>query len=161
MAKTTNKQYTTKGCFVCGEKNPNGLKMTFYETCENEVVGLFESDESYCGYPNVLHGGISASILDETIGRAIMITDPKILGMTLELNLKYKKPVNGIGTVRAIGRITRKRGGFFEGTGEIIDEEGNPCVEAKGVYITIPEEKTKGMFDSSEFIYHKLDKTQV
>lgn len=161
MAKVTNKQYTTTVCFVCGEKNPKGLKMNFYETENGEVVGLFNADEHYCGYSKVLHGGVSATILDETIGRAIMITDPKVLGMTLELNIKYKKPAPGTGIVKAVGRITRKMGNFFEGSGEILLPDGTPCVTAKGVYIMLDEKKTAELADASEFIYHNSDLTEI
>lgn len=161
MAKTTNKQYTTRGCFVCGEENPKGLKMNFYETENNEVVGLFNASQDYGGYYTVLHGGISAAILDETIGRAIVITDPKALGMTLELSVKYLKPAPCTGVVKAVGRITKKNSRFFEGEGEILLPDGTPCVTAKGTYIIISEEKAASLAETSQFIYHKLDKTEV
>lgn len=161
MAKVTHKQYTTATCFVCGEKNPKGLKMNFYETENNEVVGLFDAEQNYGSYWNVLHGGISAAILDETIGRAIMITDPKVLGMTIELNIKYLKPAPCTGIVKAVGRITKKGTRVFEGEGEILLPDGTPCIKGKGVYIIVNEEQAKKMVDDSAYIYHELDRTEA
>lgn len=162
MAKAVKKQYTTAACFVCGEQNPKGLKMNFYQTENNEVVGLFDADQNYGSYRNVLHGGISAAILDETIGRAIMITDPEVLGMTVELNIKYLKPAPCNGLVKAVGRITKRGSRSFEGEGEILLPDGTPCVKAKGLYVIVKEEQSKKLIvDGDSFNYHELDRKEV
>ena len=83
-----------------------------------------------------MHGGISATILDEVIGRAIMMTtDSQTFGVTVELNVRYKKPVP-LGTeLKAISRIIRDRGRIFEGTGELYLPNGEVAVEAEGKYM--------------------------
>ena len=86
MQKVTGKQENSKMCFVCGLKNRYGLKAQFYETENNEIVAIFKGEEEHQGYPGRLHGGIAASILDETIGRAINInSENELWGVTLEL----------------------------------------------------------------------------
>jgi len=86
-------------------------------------------------YPDRMHGGIISAILDEVIGRAIMIEDPQAWGVTVELNIKYKKPVPLDKPVRAIARITRNTRLIFEGTGEIILEDGSIAATGYAKYV--------------------------
>lgn len=92
--KISGKQPNSKMCFVCGLKNPFGLKASFYETSTKELIALFKPSEFHQGYPGRLHGGIASAILDETIGRAIMINhENEVWGVTLEFTAKYRKQI--------------------------------------------------------------------
>lgn len=129
-------QNISKNCLVCGVENEYGLKTRFHETEENEVIALFRPQEFHQSYPNITHGGISAALLDEVIGRAIMaFYDRNTFGVTIELNVKYKKPVPYGVELKAIGRITRDAGRIFEGTGEIYLPDGSLAVSAEGKYM--------------------------
>lgn len=131
-----NKQNISKNCLVCGIENDFGLKTKFYETDEDEVIGVFTPHDKLQSYPNVLHGGISATILDETIGRAIMAKyGQNSFGVTVELNVKYKKPVPLNAELKVIGRMSNDRGRIFEGTGELILPNGEVAVTASGKYM--------------------------
>ncbi|MCG8481943.1 MAG: PaaI family thioesterase, partial [Clostridia bacterium] len=105
--KVTKRQYNSRMCLVCGMENELGLKTRFYETENGELVGLFMPKEEFQSYPERLHGGISSAILDEIIGRAVNIEEPDVWGVTVELNLKFKKPVPLDKEIKAIGRITK------------------------------------------------------
>ena len=134
--KIKSSQNISKNCLVCGIENDFGLKTRFYQTADNEVVALFHPLPQHQSYPNVTHGGISAAILDETIGRAIMsFYDQATFGMTIELKLRYKKPVPYGVELKAVGRITRDGGRIFEGTGEIYLPDGELAVSAEGKYM--------------------------
>jgi uncharacterized protein (TIGR00369 family) len=90
----TGKQHNSKLCFVCGLKNNFGIKAHFYITKEEELIAIFTPSEEHQSYPGRLHGGIASAILDETIGRAILNKyETEVWGVTIELNVKYKKPV--------------------------------------------------------------------
>lgn len=131
-----NKQNISKNCLVCGIENDFGLKTKFYETEDDEVIGIFTPHDKLQSYPNVLHGGISATILDETIGRAIMAKyGQNAFGVTIELNVKYKKPVPLNIELKTIGRMTNDRGRIFEGTGELLLPNGEVAVSATGKYM--------------------------
>jgi len=146
----TGKQPNSRLCFVCGLKNPYGLKASFYETQENSLIAIFHAGEEHQSYPNRLHGGISAAILDETIGRSIMAgrTD-EIWGVTVDLQIKYRKPVPLDHEIKVIGRITSENGRFFEGSGEIVLENGDIAVSATGRYIKMPLDRIAD-FDADE-----------
>lgn len=134
--RVVNGQNVSRNCLVCGIDNDFGLKASFYETSDQELVALFRPLQEHQSYPNVMHGGISATILDETIGRAIMMTtDKNTFGVTVELNIRYKKPVPLECELKVVSRITKDRGRIFEGTGELYLPDGTVAVEAEGKYM--------------------------
>lgn len=134
--KIRNSQNISKDCMVCGTENQFGLKTRFYETTDNEVIGLFQPTEQHQSYPGIIHGGISAAILDETIGRAIMaFHDQNSFGVTVDLQVKYRKPVPLGVELKAIGRITKEGGRMFEGSGELYLPNGEIAVSATGKFL--------------------------
>ena len=139
--KVIGKQHNSRMCFVCGLKNPAGLKAFFYEVEGDQLVALFKPGEQHQGYPGRLHGGLAATILDETIGRAMNINNDEIWGVTVEFNARYKKPVPLDQELRVVGRITNQNRRFFEGTGEILLPDGQVAVEGHGKYIKLPLEE--------------------
>lgn len=138
----TRKQYNSKLCFICGLKNNSGLKASFYETENGELIATFTPTIEHQSYPGRLHGGLASAILDEAIGRAIMVgNDKEIWGLTIELNLTYKKPIPLGVELKVLARITEENSRFFHGTGEIILPGGEVAVIAKGKYMKAPLEK--------------------
>jgi acyl-coenzyme A thioesterase PaaI-like protein len=122
-------------CLVCGVDNVAGLKARFYELESGELAGIFEPLPVHQSYPGRLHGGISSAILDETIGRAVNVGDPGTWGVTIEFRVRFRRPVPLDREIRAIGRITSDSSRLFEGTGEILLEDGTVAVEASGRYL--------------------------
>lgn len=145
-------QNVSRMCMVCGLENPAGLHARFFELDNGELAGVFVPREEHQGYPGRLHGGLASTILDETIGRAINIADPTAWGVTVELTVRYRKPVPLGGEIHAIGRITKDSGRLFEGTGEIRLADGTVAVEASGKYLRLPIDKiAEGDFESEWF----------
>jgi uncharacterized protein (TIGR00369 family) len=145
-------QNISRMCMVCGAENGAGLHARFLELEDGELLGVFVPRAEHQGYPGRLHGGIASTLLDETIGRAISIAEPNAWGVTVELNVRFKKPVPLDGEVRAIGRITENRGRLFTGTGEIVLDDGTVAVEASGRYLKMPIDRiADGDFGSQWF----------
>jgi acyl-coenzyme A thioesterase PaaI-like protein len=147
--KVTAKQHNSRMCFVCGLKNSAGLKASFYEVEGDQLVAIFNPCEQHQGYPGRLHGGLAATILDETIGRAMNISQHEIWGVTVEFNVRYKKPVPLDQELRVVGRITDQNRRLFEGTGEILLPDGEVAVTGYGKYIKLPLEEISD-FDYEE-----------
>ena len=151
------KQNNSKMCFVCGLRNNFGLHAAFFETDARELVALIKPSEEHQGYPGRMHGGVAAAILDETIGRAIAIgKNDQIWGLTVELTTKYWKPVPLDQELRIIGRVMKDGTRFFEGSGEIVLENGEIAVSAIGRYIKVPIDKiTDSMMGQSDWFHHE------
>lgn len=134
--KVTGKQPNSKDCFVCGLSNGFGLKSRFYELENGELMARFFPADEHMSYPGRMHGGISAAILDETIGRAIINNQRTDLwGVTLEFSMRFRKPVPLDQEVVVRARITEENKRTFEGTGEIVLSDGSVAVEGKGRYL--------------------------
>ena len=145
-------QNISRMCMVCGKENPSGLHARFYELESGELLGVFEPGEIHQSYPGRLHGGVASAMLDETIGRAMTMVDPEAWGVTVELTIRFRKPVPLDGEVRAIGRITRDTRRIFEGSGEIVLPDGTVAVEAAGKYMKMPiHDIADGDFDAEWF----------
>jgi len=140
--KVTGKQNNSKMCFVCGLKNNFGIRAHFYITENQELIALFTPSEEHQSYPGRLHGGIASAILDETIGRAILNKyETEVWGVTLDLNVKFRKPIPLNEELKVISRITKENNRMFEGTGEIVLKNGDIAVTAEGKYLKVPLEK--------------------
>ena len=150
--RVTAAQNVSRMCLVCGRDNPFSLKARFYELEGGELLGEFDPLPEHQSYPGRMHGGVSSAMLDETIGRAISIVEPDAWGVTVELSVRFRKPVPLDGPVRAVGRITRNAGRLFEGAGEIVLADGTVAVEATGRYMKMPIAKiADGDFETEWF----------
>lgn len=148
--KITGKQHNSKLCFICGLKNKYGIHAHFYITENQELIALFTPAEEHQSYPGRLHGGIASAVLDETIGRAILNRyKEEVWGVTIELNVKFKKPIPLGEALKVVGRITTENSRMFEGTGEIVLANGDIAVTAQGKYLKVPLEKITD-FDKDE-----------
>ncbi len=139
--KVQNKQKISKHCFVCGTENKGSLKTKFYELENKELMSVSTPTEIHQSYPDRVHGGVISSVLDEVIGRSIMIDEPDAWGVTVELNIKYKKPVPIDKPIKAVARTTRNTRLLFEGTGEILLEDGSVAATGHAKYYKMSIEK--------------------
>jgi acyl-coenzyme A thioesterase PaaI-like protein len=119
VEKQVGRQPNSHGCFICGLRNPIGLKMVFHEDYEQKrVLARLSVPECYRSYPGVVHGGIVATILDETSGRALMIYSGDIndFFVTAKMEVRYRRatptetPLVAVGWVERYGERARVRG---------------------------------------------------
>jgi len=139
--KVLKKQVNSKMCIICGMDNPAGLKAFFYEMEDHSVISPFKYSQIHQSYPERAHGGLISTMLDEIIGRAIWIDEPDVWGVTMDLHVKFRKPVPLDTLLFARGIITKNSKRFFSGAGEITDIDGNILAEGIANYIKIPVSK--------------------
>lgn len=149
--KILRKQHISKMCFVCGERNDFGLHASFYETENNELIAIIKPSDQHQGYPGRMHGGIAATILDETIARSINVgRNEQAWGLTLELKTKFRKPIPLEEELKIVGRVTSEGSRSFEGTGEILLANGDVAVSAEGKYLKADINRIAGDASFSE-----------
>ncbi|KAI5778689.1 HotDog domain-containing protein [Geopyxis carbonaria] len=80
------------------------------------TVSFMSLGTALCGYPNVVHGGVSATVLDEALGRlaALQFADG-MRPVTARLVCNYRRPVEAGGTGAGVG--SREWGGGEGGVG--------------------------------------------
>lgn len=139
--KVNRKQNVSKNCFVCGIENQGSLHTKFYELENGELMSISTPTPNHQSYPDRVHGGIISSVLDEAIGRAIMIEEPGAWGVTAELQIKFKKPVPLDKPIKTVARITRNTRLLFEGSAEVILEDGTVAATGFAKYVKLTFEK--------------------
>jgi acyl-coenzyme A thioesterase PaaI-like protein len=102
---------------------------------ERESTGRAWSDfhlgAAYEGPPGLVHGGVSALILDQLLGEATGAGGKP--GMTATLTLRYRR-ATPLGDLRAEAWIERSEGIRTWAKGHLMDAEG-VTVEAEGLFI--------------------------
>ena len=139
--KVLKRQPNSHKCLICGLDNPYGVKASFYEMEDNSVVSIFKYESNHQSYPERTHGGMIASMLDEIIGRAIWVYEPEAWGVTIDINVKYRKPVPYDTELMAIGVIKKNSSRVFTGFGKICDMEGVVLATAEATYLKLPLDK--------------------
>lgn len=110
----------------------------------------------YEGYPGVAHGGVVAAILDEICGRATMVADLNHFMMTAKMEVKYRCPVPLNVKMRAVGRVTQRRGRLAIARGELWIAEGVLAAEATLTLADLPE-KLRGQGSLDELGWRVYD----
>ena len=128
-------------CFACSPTNPIGLRLEFYENGDF-VETSWSPTRQYEGYPNVLHGGILAALIDETAAWTMYIKARRS-GVSSRINIRYRKPVDSTqNEILTRGTITNFNRNLCYIHVEIFNEQGELCTEAEVVYFTFSPEKS-------------------
>lgn len=144
-----------KSCFGCGQENPIGLKLERFWDKENHTVfSEFKLDKVYEGFEDVIHGGIIATIVDELIWWVIAVEKRKCT-VTVELNIKFRKPLNPNREYQGEAKILSEKGRRFTASCLIKDKEGNVLAEGSGVFFALKDDAWRnfinGLKDPSIF----------
>lgn len=133
---------TYRDCFVCGEDNQAGVQVRFESAPPDEVRAEFVAAPRHRGYPDRLHGGILASVLDETLGRAVALHGHWTY--TAKLEVRYRGPVPVGAQVAVVARQVQDRGQFVQAAGEARLADGRIVAEATGLFHKLtPDQETE------------------
>lgn len=122
---------------LAGARGIGGYQRIFHNASTGEFISVIYIGGALAGFPGVCHGGLIATILDESLGRCAISKFPTRTGVTANLELSYKAPVltNSFYVVRTLpvdeGRTDRKS--FARATVEGLD--GRVLVEAKALFV--------------------------
>jgi acyl-coenzyme A thioesterase PaaI-like protein len=132
-------------CFACGARNTYGLGLVFHREGD-EIVTEFTPDTRYQGFPGVLHGGVLAMLLDETLERLSVVEGRWLMTGRLEVRYRRAAPVGR--PLRVSGRVvaTRARALLAEGSVRLADEPGAVVAEAQGIFLPLPADVQAQVF---------------
>ena len=128
-------------CFACGMRNDAGLHLVFRQEGD-EVVTEFTADERFQGFPGVVHGGILATLLDETLNRVAMAEGRMM--MTGRLDIRYRRAAPLGRPLRVGARVRSSRSRMLQAEGEIrladagTDENEAIIATAEGIFLPVP-----------------------
>jgi acyl-coenzyme A thioesterase PaaI-like protein len=142
------KQPSARYCFGCGLENPAGLQIAFYNAGEGVCRAEVTLDERFQGFPGIAHGGITATMLDEVIGRSPLSGNPDRLMFTAKLEVRYRQAVPLYTPLVMIGRIEKDRGRVVTATGELMLQDGTVLAEATATLMEVPKDTLNAMRDN-------------
>ncbi len=122
-------------CFGCGEANPQGLQLEFLLAEDGTVVCPAIIPEHFEGHPGYLHGGIIATLLDETMSKAVRARG--LTAMTRHMEVDYKRPVPSCAQIRMEGRVVGDEGRKHWAEATIFGSDGHPLAHGKGLFIEV------------------------
>jgi len=134
----------THSCFVCGESNPLGLKLRFYEEGDG-VQAKFTPSAGHIGFKGVTHGGLLGTVLDEIMVWACAVRT-KRFAFCAEMTVRFLKPAKPGVELTAVGRLVEDwRGRRFLASGELTDPCGTVIATSEGKYLPIKDEEARMM----------------
>ncbi len=125
----------TQQCFLCGDKNPNGFRMTFHQE-NGDTVSEAIIPTQYQGFDGIVHGGIVATFLDEIMAHAVRKTGQR--AMTGTLTVRFRKPCHTDERIQIRGRIVETNGRIIKTQGEMIQNE-IVVAEGEGIFVITRE----------------------
>jgi acyl-coenzyme A thioesterase PaaI-like protein len=143
----TLKTGTTISACLSLYKNPVGQVQPIEETRRLLALG-----SGLNGWPNICHGGITATILDEVMAHLLtlrMDREDEILraagktprqrlsSFTGELTVKYLRPIATPQTVCVVARVQRSEGRKVWLEGVVEDQFGTPLSTGTSLYIAV------------------------
>lgn len=147
--KVICKQVPTANSITCGTENPSSLKCEYYELEGGEVATFFVPQRLHEGHFNIMHGGLSGSVLDELMGRATLsyckdenVGDWAPRYVTAEMIVKYKKPIHVGEKIYGYGKVDKKEGRCCFASADLINEEQEIVATATGVFVEVKSPKS-------------------
>ena len=127
-------------CIACGARNGGGLGLRFTEQADGSVSALFDCGERYQGYPDRLHGGVIAMLMDAAMTHCLFVRG--ITAVTGKMNLRIPHPVK-LGTTATIyAELVREATAVYELKAEV-SQRTTVCATAEALFA-----KCNGMVDA-------------
>ena len=128
-------------CFGCGQNNPIGLKLKFKwdgKTAKAE----FTPNKFHQGWSDIIHGGITTTILDEAMGYAAYYEGVKCFTATMQT--RFKRPLSVGEPIIVTASLTRKTRRLVETEAKITLIDGTLIAECTAMQYIGSTKANKG-----------------
>lgn len=127
------------GCFICDNNGSNpralGLKLLWDEETRTVHIPCLP-DQSWCGYNNIVHGGLIASIMDEGMSWAVKTTVGD-WAFTADFHLRYKKTLESGREYLVKANVVEDAGRKIMAEAIILDSDGQLCAKATATFLPV------------------------
>jgi len=136
----SERQPSSRTCFVCGRDNVLGLKARFTgDRAAGEVRATVTVPEAMNGYPGTVHGGILGALLDEAAVRTALLDGGfEDLMVTARLEVTYKRPTPTETPLTVVGRLVKRSGSRATATAEVRLPDGTVAATAEALLARPP-----------------------
>jgi acyl-coenzyme A thioesterase PaaI-like protein len=102
---------------------------------ESEAVVIVHVGRGLCGHDGIVHGGLLATLLDESLARTAINNLPDKIGVTANLSINYRAPTFADQFIVMKIRLNEKNGRKVRVSGRVEDLKGNLLVEANATFV--------------------------
>lgn len=114
---------TNGNCFVCGENNPNGLRLSFEIDKEKQTLKTtFVASPTFQGWDGIVHGGILSTLLDEAMAK--LVYELGYQAVTASIEIKFKKPAPILEPLLVYGELTEVSRRLIRARAHIAQKDG-------------------------------------
>lgn len=125
-------------CFACGHHNPHGLHLQDIHLEDDACVCTFTPEKWHQGWAEILHGGITSTLLDEVMTHLIYRRGLDAVTAEMTVRLKARIPIGE--PVRVEARFSRMRGKFAETEGVLLLADGTTAATSTAKFFVSPRE---------------------
>ena len=139
---------SASSCFACGQDNPKGLHLKFYLKDDRTVTTDLVPPPEWCGWENLMHGGLQCVLLDEITAWAVTALAGREYFLTAGLDVKYRKPVRLDQKLTLIGRLLESSDRASRVHGQILGENGDVLSEATARVVHVDEARFQKILET-------------
>lgn len=118
-------------CLVCGGDRADGLALRFEQQADGSIAADFDCGPTFQGYPDRLHGGVVAMLLDAAMTHCLFAQN--VAGLTAKLSIRYHRAVMLGVPVIVRARVSDAKSPLYYLESEVV-QDGNICAAAKGTF---------------------------
>lgn len=100
-----------------------------------DAFAFLHLGRSLCGHDGIVHGGLLATVLDETLARTSFFNLPNNIGVTARLEIDYRKPVKADQVVVVETKLIEAKGRKVTVEGVMRTLEGELLVESRAIFV--------------------------
>ena len=122
-------------CIGCGQNNPHGLKLSF-KWDGKAAKAEFTPTKFYQGWPDIVHGGIITTMLDEAMGHATLFSGFFDF-LTASIQINFKRPALIGAPLVITASVIRNEGRSVEVEGTVSLPDGTLVAEGTATQVLI------------------------
>ncbi|KZO94424.1 Thioesterase/thiol ester dehydrase-isomerase [Calocera viscosa TUFC12733] len=126
--------------------------LVFAKKDETHAKIFVHVGRSVCGHDGIVHGGLTATLLDEALARQAVLSFPSHLGVTATLTVNYRAPVIADQFIVIETKLESVQGRKATVSGRICNLEGKLLVESTALYV----EPKYAKYLSNSDVHHLL-----
>jgi acyl-coenzyme A thioesterase PaaI-like protein len=113
-----------------------------FERLDREVAAIVQLSADYESFPGAIHGGIVATILDESMARAVL-EETRVPSVTIGMRVRYAQIMKPGERYHVTARITSVAGGVLHAEARLADAADNLTASASGTFLSMTADRVR------------------
>jgi acyl-coenzyme A thioesterase PaaI-like protein len=133
----------TAGCLVCGPGNPHGLGLSLQVDAQTGIVSVrFVPRAHHIGFPDIVHGGALAMVLDEAMVWAASWSGKRFC-LCGEMSIRFRAAAEIEKPLTCSACVDASRARLITTSAEALDDSGRLIASASGKYLPLSAEQNR------------------